>query len=309
MFLNDIPILFILGPTAVGKTELALKLAQELNGEIVNADSRQVYRYMDIGTAKPTPAEQSRVPHHLLDLLPPDENFSLGSFLTLARQAIADISSRGRLPLVVGGTGQYLWALQEGWEVPAVAPDAAFRQACEAAARQDGDDLLYRRLQQIDPQRAAELDSRNRRRVIRALEIHHLTGRIPSSFRRQGEAAPAARIIGLARDREALYDRIDRRFDRMMADGLLSEARQIAEMGYVLGQGPLACPGYRELGQYLDGAISLDEAVQRAKYQTHRLARRQNTWFKPADSRICWLEADDPDLPGKARRLAALPLS
>ena len=301
----DTPVLFIVGPTAVGKTRLAIALAQRLNGEIINADSRQVYRRMGIGTAKPTPAEQSQAPHHLLDLLLPDHNFSLGSFLSLARPAIRDIAGRGCLPIVAGGTGQYVWALQEGWEVPEVPPDADFRASCQAAAATEGNQVLYRRLQEIDPPRAAELDPRNLRRVIRALEIYHATGRPPSDYRQRQGVLHRSGVVGLTMERAALYERIDRRVDQMLADGLLAEVRHLAALGYSLGEGPLACPGYRELGQYLAGEITLDEAVQRTKFQTHRLARRQYTWFKPDDSRIHWLEADGPDLEEQSRKLAA----
>ena len=302
---NEAPLLFIVGPTAVGKTRLAISLAQSLNGEIINADSRQVYHYMDIGTAKPTQEEQSQAPHHLLDLMPPDRNFSLGSFLSLAQKTITDIAGRGRLPIIAGGTGQYVWALQEGWDVPEVPPDAGFRASCELAVAKEGNEVLYRRLQEIDPARAAELDSRNLRRVIRALEIHHVTGRPPSSYRKRSDRQPPSLVIGLTLERDILYERIDRRVDRMMADGLLDEARRIAAMGYSLGKGTLACPGYRELGQYLDGEISLEEAVQRTKFQTHRLARRQHTWFKPDDSRIRWLDAGSPDVEEQSRAMAA----
>lgn len=301
----DAPVLFIVGPTAVGKTRLAIALAQRLNGEIINADSRQVYRYMDIGAAKPTPAERRQAVHHLLDLLTPDNNFDLSSFLTLARQAISDIDERGRLPIVAGGSGQYLWALHEGWQGPAAPPDADFRREWEEMAEREGGAALYRRLQEIDPARAAALDSRNIRRIIRALEIYHVTGQPPSTYRRPAAPLPHSRIIGLTMERAALYRRIDARLDQMLADGFLAEARSLAAMGYPLGQGALACPGYRELGQYLEGYITLEEAVQRAKFQTHRLARRQYTWFKPADSRIHWLDAAAPDLTKRAAKLAA----
>ena len=301
----DAPVLFIVGPTAVGKTRLAIALAQRLNGEIINADSRQVYRYMDIGTAKPTPAERRQAAHHLLDLLTPDASFDLGSFLSLARQAIQDISRRGRLPIVAGGTGQYLWALHEGWQAPAVPPNADFRRECQKTVERDGGAVLYHQLQKVDPARAAELDPRNFRRIIRALEIYHTTGRPASAYRQPGEPLPRSRIIGLTLEREALYQRIDARVDQMLADGFVAEARNIAAMGYRLGSGALACPGYRELGQYLDNLISLTAAVQRTKFQTHRLVRRQYTWFKPHDSRIHWLDADCPGLEQRAMELAA----
>ncbi len=275
---------------------MGVELAQKLNGEIINADSRQVYRHMDIGTAKPTSDEQRLAPHHLLDLLPPDENFNLGTFLSLAKEAIASIQGQGKLPIVVGGTGQYIWALLQGWDVPEVPPDEAFRKHLESEAAESGHEVLHRRLQSIDPHRASELDPRNVRRVIRALEMYHVTGTTPSSFRKaKGKAMPGL-VIGLTLEREHLYDRIDRRVDQMMQDGFLEEAKSLTEMGYCLGQGPLACPGYRELGIYLAGEIPLEEAIQRTKFQTHRLARRQYTWFKQGDPRISWLDGDSEDL-------------
>ena len=288
--------LYIVGPTATGKSQLGIDLARELGGEIINADSRQVYRHMDIGTAKPTPEERRTVPHHLFDLFPPDREFSLGAFLAAARVAIDEIRSRGRLPIVVGGTGQYIWALYEGWNVPEIPPDPAFRRASELEASERGGEVLYKRLKALDPQRASELDPRNVRRVIRALEVHHVTGSIPSNFGKLLEGGCPGPAIGLAMERSRLYQRIDRRVERMMADGFLQEAEQLQAMGYSLGKGPLACPGYRELGQHLQGELSLAEAVQRTKFQTHRLARRQYAWFKLADPRIAWLDGESPDL-------------
>ena len=288
--------LYIIGPTAAGKTQLGIALARELGGEIINADSRQVYQFMDIGTSKPTPAERSAVPHHLFDLLPPADNFSLGSFLSQAKARVDEIIGRGLLPIVVGGTGQYIWALHEGWNVPAIPPDLPFRQALESYAAEQGAESLYARLQALDPQRANELDPRNIRRVIRALEIHHVSDAIPSQIRRRSTEGKLGPVVGLTMERGRLYDRIDLRVDQMMADGFLHEAKMLESMGYSLGAGPLACPGYRELGQHLCGEISLDDAIQRTKFQTHRLARRQYTWFKPEDSRITWLNGESPDL-------------
>lgn len=291
---GECPIIYIVGPTAVGKTRLAVELGQLFSCEVVNADSRQVYRHMDIGTAKPTAEEQSTVRHHLLDLLEPDENFSLGTFLSLARKSVAEIRQRGHIPLIVGGTGQYIWALAEGWEVPEAAPDHEFRGELEAEAQKSGPEALHRRLQGIDPRRAAELDARNVRRVIRALEVHHVTGRKPSSYGKLAELALSGFLMGLTMERSSLYCRIDRRVDLMMEAGFLEEVRRLSAMGYTLGKGPLNGPGYTELGQYLSGEKSLDEAVQRTKFQTHRLARKQYSWFKPEDSRIRWLERDEP---------------
>ncbi len=302
---SDSRVLYIVGPTATGKTQLALSLAQQFGGEIINADSRQVYRYMDIGTAKPTAEERALVPHHLFDLLTPSESFSLGSFLSLARAAIADIRGRGCLPIVAGGTGQYIWALRERWDVPEVAPDHDFRSRQLEMAEKEGSWALHQRLQELDPVRASEVDPRNVRRVIRALEIHHVTGKVPTEFRKRSGEEVNSPVIGLTMARDLLYDRIDQRVESMMESGFLDEARNLARMGYTLGEGPLACPGYRELGQYLAGELSLEDAVQRTKYQTHRLARRQHSWFKSNDPRISWLNGTSPNLEGEAANLAA----
>ena len=284
----------------MGKTRLAVALAQRFQGEIVNADSRQVYRHMDIGTAKPTALERRKAPHHLLDLLDPSQSFSLGSFLSLAGRAIAEIRDRGGLPMVVGGTGQYIWALLEGWDVPQVPPDPDFRRAKLEELARDGPLALHQELRRIDSQRAEELDPRNTRRVIRALEVYNSTGRLPSEFGLRSGSMPTASVLGLTMDRVELYQRIDHRVDQMVADGLEDEVRLLAGMGLPMGQGPLAGPGYVEMGLYLAGDISLAEAVQRTKYRTHRLVRRQYTWFKLRDPRITWLDAAGADLENRA---------
>ena len=295
------PLVCVVGPTAVGKTALTVSLAQRFGGEVINADSRQVYREMTIGTAKPTDVEQSAVPHHVVDILEPSESFGLALFLEHASEALRDIRGRGRLPIVCGGTGQYSWALVEGRRVPAVPPDPEFRAGLEAEAERLGAEALHRRLAAVDPARAAALDARNVRRVIRALEIHHATGQRPSEWQPAAEApASNALVLGLTMPRDALYRRIDERVDRMMQDGFLREVEGLAEAGFPMGEGPLDSPGYRELGQYLSGSLSLDEAVQRTKTQTHRLARRQYAWFKLTDPRILWLCAMDPALPERA---------
>ncbi|PKB73571.1 MAG: tRNA (adenosine(37)-N6)-dimethylallyltransferase MiaA [SAR202 cluster bacterium Io17-Chloro-G7] len=280
----------------MGKTNLAITLARQFNGEIVNADSRQVYRHMDIGTAKPSAQQQQQAPHHLLDILDPDQNFDLATFLSLARDAISEIQGRGRLPIVVGGTGQYIWALVEGWNVPEVPPDAEYRAAKQAEAEQHGPEFIYQQLQAVDPVRATQLDFRNLRRVIRALEVHHAQASQPRTADQAAEGLAHALIIGLTMDRTQLYRRIDDRIDWMMAEGLEEEVRSLAALGYVPGKGPLAGPGYRELGEYLSGSMSLEEAVQRTKFQTHRLVRRQYNWFKLGDPRIKWLAG--PASPG-----------
>ena len=284
-------LIVVIGPTAVGKTALAISLAQRFDGEIVNADSRQVYLGMDIGTAKPTLAEQEAAPHHLIDFRSPDEPISLGEYLPMARGCIADIIDRGRLPILCGGTGQYVWALLEGWQVPQVPPDPVYRDSLERRLAEEGEESLWRELVERDPERAAAIDRNNSRRVMRALEILNASGGHTRAAARAAEPPYDSLVIGLTAARSILYDRIDARFDDMMERGLLGEAQQLSNSGFVLGDGPLSGVGYSQLGQYLVGDLSLDEAVQRSKTQTHRLVRRQYTWFKPTDERIMWLDA------------------
>ena len=286
-----VDVIAIVGPTAVGKTALAIALAQRFNGEIVNADSRQVYTGMDVGTAKPSAYELRVARHHLIDIRTPWEPLSLGEYLPLAHQAITDIAVRGRLPLICGGTGQYVWAILEGWQVPPVPPDPAFRAELESRAAECGSRSLWNELDRLDPQRAASIDPNNTRRVIRALEVER-SGREPATRRdKSTQCRHRVLTIGLSAERSALYQRIDERFDRMLDNGLLDEARRLAESGLALGHGPLSGVGYTQIGQYLDGELTLAEAVDRAKTQTHRLVRRQNTWFKLSDPRIVWLDA------------------
>lgn len=283
----------VVGPTGVGKTALAIQLAQRFDGEIVNVDSRQVYLGMDIGTAKPTTAEQQAARHHLIDIRAPDEPLSLGEYLPLARHAIIDINRRGKLPILCGGTGQYVWALLEGWTVPQVPPEPAYRAELERRAESEGAATLWSELNVLDPNRAESIGPYNTRRIIRALEILHATGEKIAAAVRSAEPPYNALIIGLTAERSVLYDRIDARFDSMMSAGLLDEARRLGEDGYTLGTGPLASVGYSQLGAYLAGEMPLAEAIDRAKTQTHRLVRRQYTWFKLSDERVVWVDAGE----------------
>lgn len=284
-------VLAIVGPTAVGKTALSIALAQQFNGEVINADSRQVYAGMDIGTAKPTPDELNAARHHLIDIRRPTKPLSLGEYLPLARRTIADVSGRERLPILCGGTGQYIWALLDGWRVPQVPPNPAFREALERRAGESGPASLWRELESLAPQRAALIAPGNTRRIIRALEVERAGSEQPAASEKSDEPPYRALIIGLTAERSLLYQRIDDRFDQMMDDGLLDESRRLADSGLTLGHGPLSGVGYTQLGQYLNGEFTLEEAVARSKTQTHRLVRRQYTWFKPSDPRIVWLDA------------------
>jgi tRNA dimethylallyltransferase len=280
----------IVGPTATGKTALAVALARAIGGEIVGADSRQVYRRMDIGTAKPTPEERALVPHHLLDVADPDEPFSLAQYLELATAALEDIWARGRQPLLVGGSGQYVWALLEGWTVPRLPPQRELRRSLEERAAREGAEALHQELVQVDPQAAAGIDPRNVRRVIRALEVYQATG-CPISFW-QEKAPPSwdALILGLTCPRDELYRRIDVRVDGMIAAGLVDEVRGLLAMDYSRELPSMSGIGYREVGQHLAGELDLPAAVACIKTATHRLARQQATWFRRDDPRIRWVD-------------------
>lgn len=279
----------IVGPTAVGKSALALRLAQSLDGEIVSADSRQVYRYMDIGTAKPSPEEQALVPHHLIDVVDPDEDFSLAPYQEMAYQAIEDIESRGKPAILVGGSGLYVWATLGGFKIPHVPPDAAFRKSLEERAKKEGHMALYGELEQVDPSASQRIDPRNVRRVIRALEVFRTTG-LPLSQLQSLSPLFRALVIGLATTREDLYERIDSRVDRMMERGLVPEVEGLLKRGYGFDLPSMSGVGYQQIGQYLNGEIDLPTAVQRIKYETHRLARHQYAWFRPSDERIHWFD-------------------
>ena len=281
-------LLAVVGPTGVGKSAFALRVSKELGGEIVNADSRQVYRRLDVGTAKPTLAERASVPHHLFDVVDPHEKYSLARFLTQATAVIADIHSRAKLPVLAGGTGQYVRALLEGWKAPAVEPDLETRRTLEERARTFGVASLFAELAEIDPEAAERVDARNVRRVVRALEVAY-SGK--SGVARKGPPPYDVLIIGLTLDRRALYERIDSRVDAMIAAGWLSEVKGLLADGCVPDMPSMSSVGYSELADVLAGVLSMDDVVQRIKYRTHRLARAQYAWFRPADDRIRWFDA------------------
>jgi tRNA dimethylallyltransferase len=288
-----IPLLVLVGPTASGKTALALQLAERLGGEIVSADSRQIYRLMDIGTAKPTAAERARVPHHLLDVVWPDEPYTLAQYQGDATRAIADIQARGRLPLLVGGTGLYVRAVVDGLAIPAVPPQPALRAELEAEAATHGAAALHARLAVLDPPTAATIDPANVRRLVRALEVCLTTGR-PLSEQRGARPTPyRPLLLGLNTARATLYAWADGRVDGMLQAGLLAEVEALADRGYAWELPAMSSLGYRELGAYLRGALSLPEATARMKLATHAYIRRQLTWFRP-DARIHWIDAADP---------------
>ncbi len=296
----------IVGPTAVGKSEVALRLAEELEAEIVNADSRQVYRHMDIGTSKPTPAERALVPHHVLDVVNPDEGFSLAVYHQLATSAIEAVQRRGKLALLVGGSGLYVWSIVEGWGIPSVPPNLRLRHELETEAEEEGIYQLYRQLERVDPVAAAKIAPTNIRRVIRALEIYYISGKPCSEFWCREAPRFAVLIIGLAVERAELYRRIDWRVDRMVEEGLVDEVKWLLERGYGLSLPSMSGIGYRQIGESLQGKMSLPAAIDRVKYETHRLARHQYAWFRPNDDRIHWLNVDQHSAAvSEAKNLAA----
>lgn len=282
------PLIVILGPTAIGKTGLALQIAEALNGEIVGADSRQIYRYMDIGTAKPTPDQQAHVRHHLIDVVNPDDNLGLADYQRLAYAAVDDIHSRGRLPLLVGGTGQYLTAVIEGWSIPEVPPNAQLRAELEAFAQQNGAEALHLRLQQHDPAAAKKIHPNNVRRTIRALEVFIETGQPISALQRKHTPPYRIRQYGLRMEREKLYPQADQRLDMMIEAGFVEEVRSLLAMGYDRHLPAMTALGYRELCAHVLDGLPLDQAVANAKVATHNFIRKQETWFSGHDHGILW---------------------
>ena len=283
-------VLAVVGPTGVGKSALALRLARDLNGEIISADSRQIYRYLDIGTDKPTSAERSIVPHHLIDIVNPDETFSIAQYQELVYKTIDEVASRGHVPLLVGGSGLYVWAVLEGWQIPRVAPDMDLRKRLEERAAGGEKEKLYEELKNLDADAADCIDPRNIRRVIRALEIKQ-----NSSLRSEPTKIKPPfdyLIIGLTAARETLYRRIDKRVDDMIARGLVEEVRSLVSEGFGLELPSMSGIGYRQIGTFLQGKIDLDEAIQLVKNESHRLVRQQYNWFAPKNDRIHWFDVD-----------------
>lgn len=287
------PLIVLLGPTAVGKTDLSLSLCQQFRGEVVSADSRQVYRQMEIGTAKPTPTERSTLPHHLFDIRNPDETLSIAEYQQLGYATIDAVHARGNVPFLVGGSVLYIRAIVEGLRIPEVPPNPALRAELEAVAATGGWEPVFARLQQLDPATAAVIDRKNTRRVIRALEIFMATGKPKVEL--EGADPPPYRIlmIGLDRSRENLYARIDRRVDLMMEQGLLAETQALLDAGYDPKLSSMSSLGYRELIAYLNGDLARDEAIEKIKTETHRFVRHQYTWFRKMEG-VRWFQVETP---------------
>ncbi|HEX9036755.1 MAG TPA: tRNA (adenosine(37)-N6)-dimethylallyltransferase MiaA [Ktedonobacterales bacterium] len=290
-----------MGPTASGKTALALALAERLPRaigcgpvEVVSADARQVYRLMDIATAKPTQAERAQVLHHVVDMVWPDQSYTLAQYQADAQGAIAAIQARNGLPLLVGGSGLYVRAVMDGLAIPVVEPRDELRAELEALAARSGAEALVQRLRTTDPLSAQRIDPRNVRRLIRAIEVSEVTG-IPFSAQQGRRPTPYATplILGLTTRRESLYGRADLRINRMLAEGLIAETRALLDRGYSASLPSMSSLGYREIGAYLRGEASLEDARARFEFATHAYIRRQLTWFRP-DTRIAWLDCAEP---------------
>jgi tRNA dimethylallyltransferase len=295
----------IVGPTAAGKSRLAIELARAFDGEIVSADSRQVYRYLNIGTAKSSSEELALVRHHLIDVVEPDVCFSLAQYQEMASKALDDIQQRGKLPLLVGGSGLYIWAVLEGWNIPRIPPDMKLRRRLEKMAARDGAEGLYRELVRVDPEAAARIDKRNTRRLIRAIEVTMGAGKAFSKL--IGKQPPPYRslIVGLTAPRAELYRRIDLRVDKMIENGLVDEVRSLIDKGYRLELPAMSGIGYRQISRHINGELDLEAAVQQIKFENHRFVRRQQNWFKPKDSRIHWFDFTDGTMKEQATVLVA----
>lgn len=289
-------LILLVGPTAVGKTEIAIQLAEKINGEIVSADSRLFYRGMEIGTAKPSHQERARVPHHLIDIANPDEILSLAVFQKTATAVIADIQSRGKLPLLVGGTGQYVRAVTEGWQPPEVKPDEKLRDELEKEKNEKGEDFLYEKLKSLDPESAEKMDAHNVRRTIRALEVILTTGRKFSDQRRQSDSPYHLITIGLSRPRPELYARLDERIESMFANGLLDEVKSLLDKGYSIELPTMSAIGYRECIRVIEGQLSVDQAKVEMRRATRIFVRRQSNWFKESDPNIHWFYAGESNI-------------
>lgn len=293
------PVLVLIGPTAIGKTDLSFKLAERCDCEIISMDSMQVYRHMDIGTAKPSPAEQNRIVHHLIDIVDPDEQFNAARFVTEALQAIQAITARGKNPLLTGGTGLYLKALLEGlFDFAGTGENDRVRRELILLLQEKGSTHLFNRLREIDPETAARIHPNDTQRLIRALEIYRLTGR-PWSQLMQKQPSPPVRFerilqIGLGCDRQELYERIAQRTQQMLEQGFIREVENLRKMGYRAELPSMQSIGYRHINAYIDGRWDMEETVRLLVRDTRRYAKRQMTWFGKAPA-IRWFERDQGD--------------
>ncbi len=291
------PLIVLTGPTAVGKTELSIKLAGAIGGEIISADSMQVYKYMDIGTAKISTAEMGQIPHYLIDILEPEEEFNVVKFKEYAGKCMEEIYAKGKIPIIVGGTGFYIQAVLYGIDFKENGEDTAYRQQLEVLYKKEGSEYLHAKLAQIDPSSALAIHPNNVKRVIRALEYYDQTGSRISEHneeQRKNESPYNFCYIVLNNDREVLYERINRRVDLMMEAGLVQEVKQLLERGLSGDMVSMQGLGYKEIVRYLIGECSLEEAVYTIKRDTRHFAKRQLTWFK-REKEVTWIQKNDFD--------------
>ena len=291
---KKIPLIVLVGPTAVGKTDISIKLAKKLNGEIISADSMQIYKYMDIGTAKVKEGEKQGIPHYLIDIVYPDEDFTVSNYKDLANEHIKDINSRSKLPIVVGGTGLYINSLVYKLSFTQVVPNTEFREVYNKIADEYGNAKIYEELKKIDPISANRININDRKRIIRALEIYHETGKPMSEynkdFRKYNDDYHII-LIGLTMERNMLYERINVRVDNMIEEGLINEVEELMKIGYNRQLNSMQALGYKEIISYLYGEISLDEAIELIKRNSRKYAKRQLTWFR-RDNRIKWIDTN-----------------
>lgn len=284
------PLIIIIGPTAVGKTEVSINLAEELNGEIISADSRLFYRGMNVGTAKPSSADQNHIKHFLIDVADIDETWSLALFQEAVFRIADEIRGRGNIPFMVGGTGQYVRAIIEGWCVPPQEPNSELREKIQLWGYEIGSEKIHEKLQILDPIAAEKIEPRNMRRTIRALEVIFSTGRLFSTQRDRKPIDFQYKLIGLLRDRKELYQRIDKRINCMFRDGLLEEVQTILDEGFERNLPSLSAIGYKEAIALLHGEIDQEEAIRLIKRRTRQYVRRQANWFKESDPKIQWFK-------------------
>ncbi len=286
----------IVGPTAVGKTSIAIKVARELNGEIISCDSMQIYKGMDIGTAKASEEEQAKVGHHLIDIVEADGQFSVADYQKLAVKLIEKLNGENKLPILVGGTGLYYQSVVDSYVFFPMQSRDRVREKWNAIIKEKGLEAVYHYLQSIDPEYAEKISSNDQKRIVRALEVYELTGKTFSSHQMKKENAYDLAVVGLYLERQDLYSRIEQRVDKMLQDGLIEEVEYLREQGYDLSNNSMQALGYKQVYYYLQGFINKEEMIEEIKKETRRYAKRQYTWFKK-DRRILWLNikafADD----------------
>lgn len=288
-------VVVIVGPTASGKTAVSIELAKKINGEIISADSMQIYKDMDIGSAKPTKEEMQGIPHHMLDVVEPYEVFNVAKYKEMAEECIEKILAKNKVPIIVGGTGLYVSTLTKGVEFSDIENDLEYRdELTKISLEENGVDRLFEMLKEVDPEAAKVIEKNNVRRVIRALEIYKVTGKTKTQVDRESikEVKYDYKVFGLNWDRQELYERIDKRVDIMLDMGLLDEVKYVNEKG--ISSTALQGLGYKEIIEYFNGESTLEEAIEKIKQETRRYAKRQMTWFKK-DKNIIWLDAKDKD--------------